>query len=143
MKFYTLYNPPPKGGTSFDGEESLTQTQFKNQCDLNLLIARLQRGDTSMLKHTGVYYDTTNIPSDLQSALQVQINARDIWSASEDVRARFGTVENLLDFLSFSDNREEAIKLGLIQAPVNAPETASSAVSSPNGAEDSNPKSAQ
>lgn len=137
MKFYTRYKPAPSEGTDFGDEQSMTQSQFKDQCDLNYLIARLQRGDTSVLKSTGVYYDVSNLPTDLQSALQLQIDASHVWENSPVLKARFGVVENMLDFLSRSENREEAIKLGLISAPSGVQ---SSATPSPTVAEGSTPE---
>lgn len=120
MNFFTQKNPPPKAGLSFDDEESAVQPQFKDSCDINQMIARLARGDLSVLKSTGVYYDITNIPTDLQSSLNLQIQVRDFWNADENdaLRKRFVVPENLIDFLSDSKNREEAIQLGILPAPV-------------------------
>lgn len=118
-KFYTQYNPPKVGGTVYDEKECVTQPQFANDCDLNIILARLQRGDTSMLKSTGVYYDISNAPEDLQSALHVLRRGHYVWNAQgEDFHKRFGTIESFFDFIGNDANRDEAVKLGIIPSSV-------------------------
>lgn len=119
MKFFTKFNPFKDDGTSFDGVPSQTQTQFADQCDLKFMLARLQRGDVSVLKSTGLFYaDVTTLPADLQSALNGQLIARNAWNENPALQKRFVAPENLLDFLADDNNRAEAISLGLIDAPV-------------------------
>lgn len=130
---YTSLNPPVDEPIDFSGSPSLCQSQFKEQQDINNMIARLARGDTSVLKQTGFYYDISNIPDNLQDALSMQLRARDIWhyEGNADIRQRFVSPENLIDFLADERNRDEAVKLGLIKEvplPVNVT-TEGSAVS--------------
>lgn len=135
MDFHTLYNPPPQVPAPVGGE-SLTQTQFADDCDINMMIARLNQGDTSVLRGAGQYLDLAALPDDLQSALQTQIDARAIWDSHPKIAERFGSIPAFLDFLSDANNRVEAQKLGIIEAVSNvkAAKVAANPVVTPAGA---------
>lgn len=58
---------------------SLTQQQFKDECDINRIVAQAQRGIAPSFMARGVaqYLDTTKMPPDLQSAYEVIEQAHD------------------------------------------------------------------
>lgn len=105
--------------------ETLTQQQFKEECDVNNIIAKYtQTGSITHVRNAqaGVYADLTNIP-DLQEARHIVMRAESAFAEiPAHVRARFGhDPQNMIEFLSKDENREEAIKLGLINKPTPPP----------------------
>ena len=60
MKFASHYNPPPSVGVAFEGE-SLTQQEYKDDCDVNVMIRRAVAGDTTVFRHP-VYADVVVAP---------------------------------------------------------------------------------
>ena len=108
-------------------DASLTQQHQKDQADINFIVD--QFNVTGILPTAPVspqYGDFSGI-GDYQSALNAIMAMEDeFMSLPANVRARFeNDPEKLLDFMSNDKNREEAIKLGLIdpiiQAEVAAP----------------------
>lgn len=111
-------------------EPSLTQQQFSDFTDINKLIAQYEK--TGLLTHVNsrqpIYGDFSNV-SDYQSAYNAVIQAQAAFAVlPADVRERFANdPQQLLSFLSDPKNKQEAIKLGLVN-----PETpASSEVEKP------------
>jgi len=100
---------------------SRTQPQFKAECDINNIMKKYKvTGSITHLnnKQRGTYLDLTNLP-DYQQSLNDVIQANEAFSAlPSHVRKQF---ENdpiqLINFLSDTNNREEAIRLGLIDKP--------------------------
>jgi len=106
---------------------TLTQQSAKDECDINLIVDRAKRGaDLSQLSRgPGFYGDFTGLPSYREALLMINA-ARDAFMALDaSVRKRFSNDPAvLLDFLSDDRNREEAVRLGLVNAPVVPPESA-------------------
>lgn len=98
---------------------SLTRQEFKNECDINVILARYQAsGEIDFLnKHAPQYMDTTG--HDFQTAMETVAQAQSAFAdLPSAIRDRFGNdPANLLDFVHDSANRDEAIKLGLIEPP--------------------------
>lgn len=127
MKFATKYNPPKSPVITFVDDPGLTDQSQKDDCDINRIMARYR--ETGYLvdpMHPGtrqpLFGDFTEIP-DYQGALEV-ISAADAAFASlpANVRDRFGNnPQQIFDFLSDENNRDEAIALGLIDKPVEKP----------------------
>jgi len=97
-------------------EPSLAQQHFKDECDINNILR--QFNVTGLLPETPLsprYGDFTGIV-DYHSALNAVIAAEDEFMAlPADLRARFeNDPENLINFLNDEKNKEEAIKLGLV-----------------------------
>jgi phage internal scaffolding protein len=108
-------------------DASLTQQHQADQADINYIIN--QFNVTGVLPVSPVspqYGDFTGV-GDYQSALNAVMAMEDEFLAlPANIRARFeNDPEQLLDFMSNDKNRDEAIKLGLIepikQAEVAAP----------------------
>lgn len=106
-------------------EPSLTQQQFKDESDINVLFERFQ--------DTGFYYDPltavngskvaprfddfSNIdPSDYMHAQNILVNAREQFNAlPAEIRERFNyDPALLLKFVSDEANYDEAVKLGIV-----------------------------
>lgn len=99
-------------------EPTLTQQNFIEECDYNLVLARWEA--TGLLEHvnSGVpQYADLGDALDYQSALETVMSADAAFAAlPARTRARF---ENdpirLLEFLADESNRAEALELGLLQ----------------------------
>lgn len=119
--FATIAHPNEERLVDFSESPSLVQPQFAKDCDINVALARIAAGDTSMLKQTGMFYDASNAPADLQALLHSVISAQESWESLPDaVRSRFANPQSMMDFLADDKNRDEAVRLGLVvqQAPV-------------------------
>lgn len=121
MKFRTAYEREEHEGITFK-DPSLTQQQFKEQCDMNNIIARYN--STGLLidpLHPGtrqpMFGDFSTV-MDFQAAQNVVVRVNEAFEAlPARVRDRFDNDPALmLEFLQNEDNREEAVKLGLINA---------------------------
>ena len=98
----------------------LTQQNAKDECDINIIVEKAKRGaDLSQLERRPIYGDFTNLP-DYRTALIMVNQARDAFMALDaNVRKRFGNdPAMMLDFLNDPNNREEAVKLGLVNPEV-------------------------
>lgn len=105
---------------------SMTQQQFKEQVNVNKIIAKYRR--TGMLEHvrknSGAYLDITDI-GDYQESLQKVIDANNIFSSlPSEIRTRFANdPQQLINFLADEKNIDEAIRLGLMyKKEAKAPE---------------------
>lgn len=97
-------------------EESLAQQQFKDQCDVNVIMNKYKKGKpiTHLNTKTGVYADLLEIP-DYQQALHTIKSAQDAFmDLPAQVRAQHGNdPQQLINWLSNPSNDDEAVKLGL------------------------------
>lgn len=101
-------------------EESRTVQAPANEVDINVLVARAKAGeDLSGFVRVGQYRDMTQVPTDLREALAIVQRASDLFmSLDAHVRERFqNDPAKMIDFLHHPENRDEAIKLGLVEAP--------------------------
>jgi phage internal scaffolding protein len=99
-------------------DATLTQQHFKDECDINNILK--QFNVTGLLPEAPLsprYGDFTGI-SDYHSALNQVIAAEDEFMAlPAQIRSRFDNdPAKLIDFLENVENKDEAIKLGLINA---------------------------
>lgn len=125
---YSRYNLPPNPGIK-NTEPSMTQQQFKEESDINFIMARYQK--------TGVLVDpltqTTRKPmfddfselGDFRDHQQAVIEAQEMFmSLPSRLRARFNnSPAELLQWLGNPANKDEAIELGLMtKTPSVTPE---------------------
>lgn len=125
MEYYTRYNPPPSPEADL-GSDSLTRQEFRDECDINHIVARAGAGLVNLqIPAAPLFTDVSEVPSDYQECLEHLFNADEQFaSLPSRVRERFGNdPSQLFSFLADSANRDEAVKLGLIAATV-APEKA-------------------
>lgn len=105
-------------------DKPLTQQSAKDECDINIIIDRIKRGADLPTTQTAtpMYGDFTEIPTDLRDCLNIVRKADEVFmNLDAKVRARFSNDPVLfLDFLNDPKNRNEAIELGLVQAPPKA-----------------------
>lgn len=97
-------------------DESLAKQSFSEECDINTIVKRF--GLTGQLPQ-GVrmptYEDFTEV-YDFQSAMNAIVQARESFDAMPaNVRARFhNDAAEFVEFCNNEENREEAIRLGLV-----------------------------
>lgn len=101
-------------------DATLTQQHFKDECDINNILR--QFNITGLLPEAPLsprYGDFTGI-GDYHSALNQVIAAEDEFMAlPAQIRSRFDNdPAKLIDFLEKSENKDEAIKLGLVNPEI-------------------------
>lgn len=104
---------------------SITQQHFANECDINQIMARVVQGQAAPLQSgSPLFGDFSNITS-FQDAQNKILQAQEAFNHLNPlIRRRFGNnPAQLIDFLAVKENREEAIKLGLIEQPQPSPST--------------------
>lgn len=115
VNIYSIYNRPADKPKLVCGE-SLTQQQFKEECDINKILERALRTGVLPVVPGAIYGDFTDVAS-YQDAHDALIRANEAFmSLPARIRDRFDNdPARLLEFLSDEANREEAVKLGLVE----------------------------
>lgn len=103
----------------FEPGSSLTKQYFRDECDVNVLMARYL--ETGVLDGrdpaSARYFDCTELQSiDYQSAMNFVIEAQSLFGTlPASVRARFGNdPAQVLAFVDDPSNLDECIRLGLL-----------------------------
>lgn len=120
MDFQHAYSVPNRASDLECLDPSLAQQSFKDDADINVMLERF--------KVTGVmpqgvvmptYGDFTGI-SDYRSAVAAINKAQNAFmDMPANVRARFDNdPQKFLEFVADDKNRDEAVRLGLVPAPV-------------------------
>ena len=106
---------PRRVSQSFDGVESLT---VRSDMPMTSIRELLKRGSVPENPNEMTYGDFTNV-IDYETALQRVITAQESFdSLPAKLRDRFqNDPANLIEFLNDESNRDEAVKLGLINPP--------------------------
>lgn len=125
-EYQEVYTRPngTKGVRTINADPTLTQQQFREECDINNIIKKHTR--TGELTHVsqklGSYLDVSEI-TDYQSMLQSVQNAQDAFMAlPASTRARFrNDPGELLAFIQNDSNYDEAVSLGLIDKKPDEP----------------------
>lgn len=124
----TPYNYDTDAATNESGlhceDATLTQQHFKDECDINNILR--QFNITGLLPESPLsprYGDFTGI-SDYHTALNQVIAAEnEFMGLPAQIRSRFDNdPAKLIEFLENSDNKDEAIKLGLVQQHEELPQ---------------------
>lgn len=104
-------------------EPSLTQQQFKDECDINNIMKKFaSTGEfTHVTSNKGIYADFTEI-KDYQSMLDTVIYADHAFNTlPAELRKRFNNnAGELLDFIQDPSNYDEGVKLGLLNPKTNS-----------------------
>jgi len=100
-------------------DPSLAQQQFKDEADINVLVQRFGLVGTMPQNPQLPQYGDFSEIVDFQTALNAVHRARDQFAAlPSGIRDRFNqSPQALLSFLSNPANRDEAVRLGLVNAP--------------------------
>lgn len=117
-------------GLACDPAEGVTQQQFKEETDINTIVERFGlTGSVPENLRVPVSGDFTSV-GDFHSAMNVVRAAQESFmELPGDLRFRFNNDPGrFLDFVYNEANRDEAIKLGLIQKPVEVPRDAVRAI---------------
>lgn len=106
-------------GISFKGDEGLTQQSFREECDINVIVKRFGlTGELPENLRMPVSGDFTGV-SDFQTAMNLVVEAQaQFMTVPAEIRERFNhDPAKLIAFLENPNNKDEAIKLGLVNAP--------------------------
>lgn len=121
MKFFTRYSPGQSPSVEFN-LPSLTDQSQKDECDINRILQRYREtGYLTDPLHPAtrkpIFGDFTDIP-DYQAALDLIAKADDAFmQLPAKIRDRFSNnPQEIFDFLNDEKNRDEAVKLGLIDS---------------------------
>lgn len=103
---------------------TMTQQHFKDECDINVIVDRYKvtgvLGDP-LDTRTPVYGDFSSMPEFIDAQNIIARASEQFASLPSDVRKRFDNNPALmLEFLQDENNREEAVKLGLVNPVISA-----------------------
>lgn len=106
-------------------DKSRTKQQFKDECSLKEMVKRFQSGRSRGLTSnilSPMYGDVSNVGS-FQDCCNVITKAKEEFlTLPSDVRDRFrNNPSELVEFMADENNREEAIRLGLVEKPKIVP----------------------
>lgn len=94
---------------------SLTEQHFRDRQDVNSIVERCLRGDTSGLRACGVNADISYVATDLQTMLNNRIEADMAFdSLPTAVKEKFKTPSDFLAACSDESNRQLFDELGLL-----------------------------
>lgn len=127
---YDMDKASDESGISFVGQESTVQQQFAEEVDINTIVRRFGlTGEVPDDYRAAQSGDFTNVV-DYQSALNAVRAADEAFlELPGELRARFNNdPQALLEFVSDGRNRDEAVKLGLVQLPPEKPRDVVTAV---------------
>lgn len=116
LPFKTAYGSYESRGADISSE-SITQQHHAKECDINAILEKFERtGLLTYVRNDQPRFGDFTSASDYHDSLNRVMAAQDSFmSLNPHLRARFDNdPSNLLSFLENTDNREEAIKLGLI-----------------------------
>lgn len=120
---YYIQHDPDLGALQCD-DKSLTQQHFKDECDINNIMANytqtglLPQGTTQ----TGSYEDFAGPDNYLDALLIIQNAQNQFAELPRDTRNRFKNDPALfLEFINDTNNKAEAQELGLLNAEPPAP----------------------
>lgn len=102
---------------SINLEPSMTQQQYRDECDINHLMDRyMKTGELPVHRKTGYFIDVSETPESYHAAMDLVLQADDAFNLlPAQTRARFqNDPAQLLGFLNDPKNKDEAQKLGLI-----------------------------
>lgn len=93
-------NPPSLRKVGETDQYGLIQS-YKDECDIQRIVARAQAGDASVLQRVqGLYFDCTAIPSDPTEVMQSGTVLNNAWeSLTPEQRAEYGNKEAFLNAL--------------------------------------------
>lgn len=118
MQFNTRFNHTRPPGITFYGE-SMTLQEFERECNINYIVdSFMSTGVLPNVDDEPLYGDFSNI-GDFAAIQQSFVDTYAQFDALPSaVRKRFNNdPADLIAFINDSNNRDEAVKLGLINTP--------------------------
>lgn len=120
MKFNTRYSPPPKITQAFT-TPSLTVQSEKDRTDVHNILHRFV--STGDLGYFGIgapakpFFGDFSTTPDFQESMNMQVRAREYFDGlPSEMRLKFGNdYRQMIRYLGNDENREEAVKLGLLE----------------------------
>lgn len=119
MDFFTRYSPPPEVELEFE-KPSLTQQHFKQECDINNIVATYQEtGIMPQGTREPLFGDFAGIPSSFMESQALFKEAQDkFYSLPSDLRKMLdNSPQKLLEFMSNPANTEACVQYGLFNKP--------------------------
>lgn len=110
---------------SFEGEKSRTHQSFKDQCDINHIMAKYRK--TGLLAHVAKFqgrYEDVSSGMEYRDAVETVMRGNEAFnSLTAELRHKFhNDPAEFLAFVSNPENAEEMRKLGLMKPVQAAPE---------------------
>lgn len=104
-------------------DPTMAQQQFREECDINTIMERFGRTGELIAPVRMPQYGDFDGVNDYHSAMNAIVEAQSAFdSLPAKIRARFGNdPAEFLDFVYNEENRDEAIRLGLVEAAIQAP----------------------
>lgn len=117
-----IFSPPVVVDSYVPGEDMARQ-EFKDECDINRIMKRAAKTGLLPVSPVSPKFGDFSEVGDFQAAQNGVLAAREEFGRlPSDVRKRFANNPALLvEFLADKANREEAIKLGLVEKPKPEP----------------------
>lgn len=99
--------------------ESLTVQSSKDECDINLIIERANKGINPPLnKSSPIYGDFSEVGDYAQALEKVRAADQAFGALPSSIRSRFNNdPAQLVNFVRNVANRDEAVRLGLVEPP--------------------------
>lgn len=119
MEFATRYNPAQSFGIVFC-KPSLTQQHFKDECDINRIVATYQEtGVMPQGNREPLFGDFAGIPTSFQESQNLFKEAQDkFYSLPSELRKMLdNSPQKLLEFMSNPANTEACVQYGLFNKP--------------------------
>lgn len=108
------------GIKTVNDEPSKTDQSMKKMCDVNYIMSRYTRGGdiTHLAKQAGQYLDTTKIHGMYEGMVSMHAAEAKYAKMPEHIKERFGSIEEIVNFVNDDQNYEEAKQLGLLKEGV-------------------------
>lgn len=127
---YDTDNVSRETGLAIDPDDSVVQQQFKDECDINVIVKRF--GLTGELPNgidmpvSGDFTGVTDFHTAMNMVRQAQESFQEL---PGEIRERFNNdPAKVIAFLENANNRDEAVRLGMIAKPVEKPRDVIAAV---------------
>lgn len=117
-----MSNPKTEPVVDCSNDKIRTKQSFKKETDINHIVARFVKTGIitpeALAKRQGTFADVSAIGDFQECQNQIREAHAAFMTLSPDLRARFDNQPaKLLDFMADTDNRDEAIELGIIAKP--------------------------
>ena len=137
MKIYTRFDRPQIPGLTCE-DESLTQQQFKDECDIDCILRRYdQTGvlvDPLSERRLAQFGDFSNLPSFAEYQNRLAEVSEYFMSLPPDIRSNFANdVGIFIEAIGNPDNESKLVELGILEKAPSEPSGSSVTPSDPVG----------